>query len=122
MRCCLRNKRVFKAMNYVGEVSQKVDGLLTGETIKVYTEPYIIKANISSATGIINAKYFGNDIAYNLVIAMDIDYFNSLKINNETIFFIDKNVEYDDTTPLYDYKVSRIAKTINQVLIAVKSV
>ena len=37
-------------------------------------------------------------------------------------YFVDKKVEFKGTNPLYDYRVHRIAQSLNQVVIAIKKV
>ena len=65
---------------------------------------------------------FGTDIEYDKTICMTKSDFERCKIDENTVFFIDKKIEYQNGTPLYNYRVKRIAETINQVVIAIKKV
>ena len=43
-------------------------------------------------------------------------------IAEDTVLFVDKNPEYKDGKPLYDYIVKRVAKSLNSISIAISKV
>ena len=116
----------------------------TGELILNYAEPVQMRANISAARrdSTVQVEYFGNMVDYDRVIVTeDVN----CPIDENTVLFIDKSPEYGDAdthavtdthtviggevitpvtyrVPLYDYVVKRVARSINFVAIAVKSV
>lgn len=123
MRNLKRNKSTITYLNYVknDEVLDE-EGFKTGEKKVVYTRPQKIKAHVSGAKGSSMVEVFGTDISYDKTVLIDKADFVKAKINENSVFFIDTAVKYEDSVPLYDYRVKRIAETINQVLIAVEKV
>ena len=110
-------------LNYKGE--EEVlddDGWEAGEKTIFYTKPIPFKSHISGARGSSQVEIFGTDVAYDKTILITKNEFNRLKINENSVFFINKKPTYDGTTPLYDYRVKRIAETINEVAIALEKV
>jgi len=123
MRNLNKNKSNFYALNYVGkEEILDEHGNRTGEYLISYSEPMCVNAHISGAKGSSNVEIFGTDISYDKTIIMDLAYFKELGLNENSTFFIDKELAYDNETPLYDYKVVRISKTLNEVAIAISQV
>ena len=123
MRNLKLNKSPIRYLNYKGEEKAKdSDGNYTGETIITYTKPCMIMGHISGARGSSQVEIFGTDIDYDKSILLTKQEFNKTKINENSVFFINKKVEYDNGMPLYDYRVVRIAETINEVVIAIKKV
>lgn len=123
MRNQIINKRPIKYLNYIGEEKVKdSDGYYTGETTISYTRPKMFMGHISSAKGSSQVEMFGTEISYDKTILITKELFKKTKITENSVFFIDKKVEYEDTTPLYDYRVEKIAETINEVAIAIKKV
>lgn len=101
MRCLDRNKcKIWYA-------------LYEGSPVEIY-------ASVSSATGMLYVRDFGNDIVYDKVILIDdID----TPIDEHTVFCIDKEPTYnEDNNLVYDYVVKRVAKSLNNVRIAVSRV
>lgn len=123
MRNLNKNKTNFYALNYVGK-EEVIDeqGHRTGEYLIKYSDKMCVKAHISGAKGSSSVEIFGTDIAYDKTIIMDLAYFKGLGLNENSVFFIDKEPAYDNETPLYDYKVARISKTLNEVAIAISQV
>lgn len=123
MRNQLINKRPIKYLNYVGE-EKAVDssGYYTGETIITYSKPKVFMGHISGAKGKSQVEVFGTEISYDKSILISKKCFKETKINENSVFFIDKKVAYENNIPLYDYSVVRIAETINEVVIAIKKV
>jgi len=123
MRNLNKNKTELIALNYVGKV-EVVDsqGYKTGEYSIVYGDELYFKAHISGAKGNSNVEIFGTDIAYDKTIIVDRNLFDKLGLNENSVFFVDKKPVYQGETPLYDYKVARISKTLNEVAIAISQV
>ena len=118
MRNLKINQKTIYAKNYVGvEDVKDDDNNLTGETRVIYGKRYPIKTHESGAKGVSQVEVFGTDISYDKTILLTKDEFETYKITENTVFF----VETKDLNK-YDYKVARIAKTINEVLIAIKRV
>ena len=121
MRNLARNKRKFTYCLYTGKAPIYDSlGLETGEYRLTYSAPIVARGNISPATGIAITEQFGNLENYDKVIAIeDVN----TPINDDTVFFIDKDYETDsDGNPIYDYIVRRVAISLNQVSIAVSKV
>lgn len=92
----------------------------SGETKVVYQAAVAAQANISAATGSAQVEQFGNFAGYDKVIVTD-DL--PCPIDENTVLFIDKEPEYsEDGTPLYDYIVKRVARSLNSVSYAVSKV
>ena len=123
MRNLAINKSPICYLNYVGEEKAKDDeGFYTGETIITYTQPKMIMGHISGARGSSQVEVFGTDINYDKTILLTIQEFKKTKINENSVFFINKQPTYENNIPLYDYRVVRIAETINEVVIAIEKV
>lgn len=111
----------------------------TGEEFVTYSEPEIMFANISPATGMSNTEQFGNLENYDkVIVTADM----SCPIDENSVLFIDKDPDYanivvgyqesdtllgDDepiivALPKYDYIVRRVAKSLNSISIAVRKV
>lgn len=96
------------------------DGNETGEDIVAYKPAVLLRANVSAATGASQVEQFGNFAGYDKVIVTD-DL--TCPIDENTVLFIDKAPEYDDSgRPLYDYVVKRVAKSLNSISYAVSKV
>lgn len=122
MRNLLKNQTVIKALNYLGtEAVLDNDGYLTGEKKVKYSPVIVFRGHISGARGVSQVEIFGTDISYDKTIVISKDLFDKLKFNENTVFFIGIKVKFENGTPLYNYRVSRIAETLNEVVIAVKS-
>lgn len=121
MRGLLRNQRTFWLCPYQG-VTELVDeyGNMTGEYGVVYGFAVECKANISPATGYAQTEMFGNLDSYDKVISpLAADF----EITENDVLFMDKEPEYDkDGSPLYDYTVRRIARSLNSTAVAVRKV
>ena len=114
----------------------RVNNLLTGEKKVLYHEPVKIYCNISPATGYAQTYMFGTLESYDKIIIVD-DI--NCPIDENTVLFIDKVPEFiskiqnskeskdEDTiewngTPIYDYKVYRVSKSLNHISYAVRKV
>ena len=114
----------------------------TGETIVTYGEATLMFANISPATGAAQTEQFGNLENYDKVI---VTHDMNCPIDENSVLFIDKLPEYTSgitidyqesqtlfgettanpvtiQTPVYDYTVRRVAKSLNSISIAVSKV
>lgn len=112
MRTLKRNKRPVAYAFYDGvEEIIDDDGNYTGEYKVKYTTPVKTLMNVSGGRGQADIAMFGftNNYARTLVTE-DLE----TPFNEETVFWI----EADPDTEPYDYRVSRVARTINQVVIA----
>lgn len=116
-----RNKRTFYYCQYQGE--QPIfdeDGYDTGEKSIGYGEPIEVNANISPASGAAQTEMFGNLENYDKVISpLPVDF----EISESDVLFVDKEPTFKDSgEPLYDYKVRRIARSLNYTAIAIAKV
>lgn len=120
MRTLERNKSPFWYLLYDRKVPVKDEyGNETGEEQVFYKDAVSMRANISAATGSAQVEQFGNFAGYDKVIVTD-DV--SCPIDENTVLFIDKEPEYTDGKPLYDYIVKRVAKSLNSISYAVSKV
>lgn len=123
MRNLMLNKSKLYVLNYKGEVdSVDEDGNYTGEKTISYSKSITFMGHVSGARGSSQVEMFGTDVAYDKTIILTKKEFDRLKITENSVFFIEKQPTYKDNVPLYDYRVSRIAETINEVAIAIQRV
>ena len=106
------------------------DGRFTGEKNIIYDEPVEILCNVSPASGYIQNYMFGLLEEYDkIMITDDIN----CPISESTVLFIDKVPEFIekkkknkelewDSSPIYDYVVRRISKSLNHITYVVKKV
>lgn len=94
--------------------------LLTGECTAGYKKPVLFKANISPACSEASTDPFGVNVEYDKTIcSCDMD----LPIDELSMLFVDKEPQYDEEGKLLndsDYKVVKVAKSLNSLLIAIK--
>lgn len=122
MRCARRNMKPFYYALYLGkERMTDENGDYTGASRSVYSSPKLYRANISAAkSGSAIAEVFGNDIQYDRVIVIADSEF---EIDENTVLCIDIPLEMnEDGTMLYDYVVTRVARSINSVSYAIRRV
>ena len=100
MKTLARNKKPFTYCLYTGNTVPVYDeyGNETGELTIGYGEPQVAWGNISPATGQSAVEMFGGVDNY------------------------DKIIVTDDGQPIYNYTVSRVAKSLNFVAIAIREV
>lgn len=113
MRCLRRNKTEIHYLTFESEEPIIEDGFDTGEKELVYSDPIMLEANVSPATGTALVEQFGTSIQYDKAIILDKNELGN--IDENTLFIID-----NDTKP--DYKVKKIAVSLNNVLIALEKV
>ena len=103
MRCMDRNKSAFWYLLYDGKtMNMSDDGYETGQMSVKYKDAVKMLANIYDK----------------VIVTDDMD----CPIAEDTVLFVDKNPEYKDGKPLYDYIVKRVAKSLNSISIAISKV
>lgn len=123
MRTLERNKQTFYYALNLGK-KEIIDemGRHTAEYTTAYSEWFPIKSNISPARGESEAELFGNDVQYDRVFVVD-DI--NCPIDENTVLAIDiapNERETTDVMPVFDYVVTRKAKSLNFVSYAVAKV
>ena len=115
MRMLQINKREFQYRNALSDAVPIRDenGHLTGEYMQAYTDKFTAYANISPASGIAAETYFGSNLDYDRIIASDTDF----GMDEQSQLWVD-----DLNSERHDYVVKRIARSINNVLIAISKV
>lgn len=121
MRDLARNQQAFYYALYQGktEVTDS-QGYKTGEKKLTYSDPVLMKANISPSTGYTDVAVFGKDIRYSKTFTTcDM----SCPITETSILWIDKE-PYDDEGNLtaHNYIVKRIAKGLDNIMFAIDKV
>lgn len=122
MRALKRNQRKFWYCLYQdAEEIYDEYGNATGEYVPTYSEAQEMYANVSPASGYAQTEQFGNLDSYDKVIVTD---WMGCPIDENSVLFIDKEPEHDteEGTPLFDYTVRRVAKSLNSISIAVQKV
>lgn len=109
------------------------DGFEIGTRV-LYGTGQPMLANISAASGYAQTEQFGNLDSYDRVIVTD---WLDCPIDENTVLFVDKEPAYREVTipsetpggtptvikePLYDYVVKRVARSVNNVSIAISKV
>lgn len=124
MRNLKINKRKYVGLNYLGETERTDEhGYKTGERLVFYGGEIEFETHISGATGSAVIDNNGIVIEYDKSMVLTKDELLKLGFNENSVFFIDKEPEYDaNDQPLYDYKVKRIKDTINEVMILLEKV
>lgn len=113
MRTLARNRQAFYFANYAGtEKLTNSDGRYTGEKKVVYTDPVQARGNISADKGNASVTQFGTDIQYDAVIVM-----SDTQMDENSVLWI--GISPDKP---YNYKVTRISRSLNSVSIAVSRV
>ena len=124
MRNSEKNKsKTIYIVNYKGEVDVlDTNGYKTGEKKIEYYPKKPFKVNLSGARGSSQSEIFGTDVSYDKTFVLTTLEKKRLGISENTVFFVDVPPKYVDGNPLYDYRVERIADTINQVVVAITKV
>lgn len=105
-------------------------GTVVGTPYNVYKPPRQYRANISPAKGETSVEAFGNDDSYDRTVVLDAD---SPDIDEYSVLWIDSTPKLDDKGELatdddgnvltpYNYIVKKVAKSLNNVLLAIKKV
>ena len=122
MRCLKRNQRKMYYCLFVSDNTPQYDeyGNELPETAKSYGAATEFHANVSAARGMSSTEQFGDLENYDKVIVTND---TNCPIDEHSVLFVDKTPEYDTSgVPLYDYTVTRVAKSINSVAIAIRKV
>ena len=113
MRTLARNRQTFYYANCTGsEKLKNPDGRYTGEKKVVYTDPIRAKGNISADKGNALVTQFGTDIQYDAVIVM-----SDTQMDENSVLWVGIS-----TDKPYNYKVTRISRSLNSVSIAISRV
>ena len=112
MRTLQRNKRTIWYALYNG-VADVVDsgGNYTGEQVVSYSEPTEARMNVSGGRGQAEVELFGVDNPFTRTAVTD-DL--TTQFTTDTIFWF----EADPETDPHNYRCTGVARTINQVVIA----
>lgn len=122
MKTLERNKQKFYYATYTGQAEIMNGDLHTFEYAPSYSAWTECRANISPARGESSADVFGADVSYDRVIVTD-DL--SCPIDEHTVLCIDiAPNERTQTTdaPIFDYVVTKKAKSLNFIQYAVAKV
>ena len=116
MRTVKRNKRPVAYAFYAGMTDLVDDeGNFTGETAISYTTPVKTLMNVSGGRGQADIALFGLVSNFSrTAVTEDLE----TQFNTETVFWVDA----DPDTELHDYRVVAVARTINQVVLALEEV
>lgn len=123
MRALERNKQTIYYANYSGrsEITDE-NGLYTGETTALYTNPVAVKVNVSASRGQAEIDLFGTDLNYTNTIVSDTD----LGIDENSVLWVGKNAYISTSTTSiitpYNYIVASVAKSLNSVVYAIRKV
>ena len=114
MKTMERNKSPFYYLLYDGkEPVRDAQGFETGEERVKYKQAVSMKANVSAASGTAQVEQFGNLASSDKVIVTE-DL--TCPMDENTVLFIDKAPEYaKDGSPIYDYRVMRVATSVNSI-------
>ena len=123
----MRNQKINQTpilyLNFVKvEKVKDSDGYYTGETKNTYTPTKKVMGHISGAKGSSQVEVFGTEIDYDKTLLITKSKFKETGITENSVFFIEKKPSYENGQPNYDYRVKKIAETINEVAIAIKKV
>lgn len=122
MKTLERNKQTFYYATYSTRTEDMDGQLHTFEYTPTYSEWTEFRANISPARGESSADVFGADVNYDRVIVTD-DL--TCPIDEHTVLAIDIEPNVRETTadmPIYDYVVTKKAKSLNFIQYAVAKV
>jgi hypothetical protein len=96
------------------------DGNKTGEKTVAYSEPKELRCSVSPASGKTQIEMFGNLDSYDKTVITD-----DMKcpIDENSVLFVDKSPEEDaDGNPLPDYRIRKVAKSLNCISYAISKV
>lgn len=114
MKCLKRNQKPFYYALYLRR-ERCGSGYMP-----VYGEAVAARGNISPATGSTSVEQFGSNLEYDKVIVVD-DV--NCPIDENSVLFVDTEpARNSDGDYLYDYKVKKVARSLNSVSIAISKV
>lgn len=116
MRTVQRNKRTIYYALYQGTIeAQDSEGNYTGEQIDQYGELVTARMNVSGGRGNAEIELFGIDNPFTrTAVTDDLE----TPFNTDTVFWFDT----DPATEEHNYRCTGVARTINQVVIALAEV
>lgn len=116
MRTLKRNKRPVAYAFYDGMTALvDEDGNYTGEHDLKYTEPIKTLMNVSGGRGQADIALFGLVSNFSrTAVTEDLE----TPFDTDTVFWIEADPDHD----LHDYRVVAVARTINQVVLALEEV
>lgn len=115
MRTVHRDKRPVAYAHYEGVTEILDNGDHTGEWEVHYSEPVRTLMNVSGGRGQADVAMFGLECNFaRTAVTQDLD----TPFDTETVFW----VECDPDTSPYNYRVTAVARTINQVVLALAEV
>ena len=131
MRCMTINKSTFYYALHMGQ-TEIVDeyGNATGQYSISYADPVRMRGNVSAARGEIESRQFGESETYDKVIVLDnpsapIDEYSILWVDSRPELTADGHLALNDRgevkTP-HDYIVKKVARSLNNVSIAISKV
>ena len=91
----------------------------TGEQEIIYGEPVKLTCSVSTAAGTAQIQAFGNLDSYDKVLIIED---KDCPIDENAVLFIDKEPDYEEGKPAYDYIVKRVAPSLNFLFCAVSKV
>lgn len=131
MRCMNRNKvKFYYALYESREPIMNQYGKPSGQHKVIYGNPIEEYANISAAKGETQTRQFGENESYDKVIVMDL---GTLSIDEYSILWVDTEPQLNEDGSLavnnkgevitpHDYVVKKVAKSLNNVSIAISKV
>ena len=121
MRLLNRNTRTIYYRLYEGQKDVlDEDGNKTGEKTVAYSEPKELRCSVSPASGKTQIEMFGNLDSYDKAVVTD-DV--NCPIDENSVLFVDKSPEEDaDGNPLPDYRIRKVAKSLNCISYAISKV
>lgn len=102
--------------NGVSTITQ--DGKIVGKRM-TYQQPMPFRIHVGWARGTADTDPFGISVDYDKPMVTN---WLDCPITEGTVLFVDKEPEFRDGTPLYDYIVKRVAKSKNYITYAIKKV
>lgn len=95
----------------------------TGQPNLIFSEPKLIKASVSASRGSADAELFGIAEQYDKTIVLD-ELTQNLGICETSRVWIDTlpNPALNAETPPHDYVVTRVARSLNLTVLAVRKV
>lgn len=117
MKALARNRRTFHYSLFEGSSDTRD---YNGNFLPKYSEAVKMKANISAAYGSAEVEPFGTNLDYDRVIVTDD---MSCPIDEQSVLFIDISPDFDEQgKPLGDYRVMRVARSLNSISYAISKV
>ena len=114
MRTLKRNKQKVWYVNLTGNEEILREGIRTGEFRKTYSEPSLLMANVSPASGNTSIEPFGVETNYTHILAIE---GTDSPITETSILCVGDRSESDEF-----YMVTKIAKSLNHIRYALKEI